>query len=130
MEVTSKRRKSDNHGRYCCVVGCSNRDKRDPFKFFPFPIKSKMQRKAWIGAVNRKNWEPKRYDRICGAHFFEGTVSGDPGNPSYAPSIFPPGHKGHTSPMNERQIERYHRLVNRRTKAFLAEEEGTDQSEF
>ena len=77
------------HGVYCCVVGCHNRKRRDPVKFYPFPTKSAMHRKAWIEAVDRgEDWEPMKYTRICGAHFVGGVTSGHPGHPSYKPTIF------------------------------------------
>ena len=112
-------KKPKSHGTYCCVVGCHNRTRREEMKFFPFPTKSQMQRMAWIKAVTRKDWIPKKYDRICQAHFYGGIMSQDPGHPSYAPTIFP---TNHTSPMSSKLVERYKRAIQRRSQEYSRKE--------
>ena len=67
----------------CCIVNCSNRRvgnlKDMPFYRLPkgrTPIE-KRKRKAWIAAIDRKDWEgwtgsQISHARVCGAHFISG----------------------------------------------------------
>lgn len=38
---------------------------------FSFPSNGKKERREWVIAVRRKNWEPSKTSRICSAHFRE-----------------------------------------------------------
>ena len=39
-------------------------------------------------AITQANWEPLKYDRICGQHFVSGGSLGDPSDIDYVPSVF------------------------------------------
>lgn len=58
--------------RACCVVQCTNRDdskgKEKGLHFFRFP-KDVRKRRAWIRAINRKNFAPNEFSCICSEHF-------------------------------------------------------------
>ncbi|XP_071148569.1 uncharacterized protein [Mytilus edulis] len=75
----------------CVVFQCSNRqstsDKENRCSFFRFP-KDIRKRKAWVIAVNRADWAPNEYSRICSAHFVDGWHSDDPSDMNYRPTIF------------------------------------------
>ncbi|XP_052076157.1 THAP domain-containing protein 5-like [Mytilus californianus] len=75
----------------CVVFKCFNRqstsDKENRCSFFRFP-KDARKRKAWIKAVNRADWAPNEYSRICSAHFVDGWHSDDPSDVNYRPTIF------------------------------------------
>lgn len=83
-------------GRYCSVVGCSNnvyRDKPRGIAFFSFP-KVPNQRALWISRLNRVDWSPNKYSRVCSDHFPDGKWNAHPLHPSYAPSLFPSENRG------------------------------------
>ncbi|CAG2189626.1 unnamed protein product [Mytilus edulis] len=75
----------------CVVFQCSNRqstsDKENRCSFFRFP-KDVRKRKAWVIAVNRADWAPNEYSRICSAHFVDGWHSDDPSDINYRPTLF------------------------------------------
>uniref|UniRef100_A0A1A8PLH0 Si:dkey-56d12.4 n=3 Tax=Nothobranchius TaxID=28779 RepID=A0A1A8PLH0_9TELE len=72
----------------CCVAtGCSNRSNRKDLSFYRFP-KDLERRTLWISAVNRGQWEPTEYSRLCSQHFISGEKSNDPQSPDYVPSLF------------------------------------------
>lgn len=77
--------------RACCVVQCTNRDdlkgKEKGLHFFRFP-KDVRKRRAWIRAINRKNFAPNEFSCICSEHFEFGWHSDDPDDANYAPTIF------------------------------------------
>lgn len=77
--------------RACCVVQCTNRDdtkgKEKGLHFFRFP-KDVRKRRAWIRAINRKNFAPNEHSCICSEHFESGWHSDDPDDANYAPTIF------------------------------------------
>ncbi|XP_058801535.1 uncharacterized protein LOC131670163 [Phymastichus coffea] len=99
MELQSKNSFVDNNRsmRICCVVGCSNSEKKNPeLSFYSFPGRNyEVERKQkWIAAVRRlsegnKLWQPTANSRICSAHFDGGCKSDDPRKVSYIPTIFP-----------------------------------------
>ena len=33
---------------------------------------STKRQHEWIAKINRKNWKPKKYSRVCSLHFFDG----------------------------------------------------------
>ena len=81
-------------GAYCCVIGCHRSTVRDKGKvsFFNFPTKNQEKRQLWIRAVNRSNWEPKKWTKICSDHFVGGRHREERDHPDYKPSIFPNSH--------------------------------------
>ncbi|XP_052697412.1 uncharacterized protein LOC128175656 [Crassostrea angulata] len=52
-----------------------------------FP-KDVRKRRAWIRAINRKNFAPNEFSCICSEHFEFGWHSDDPDDTNYAPTIF------------------------------------------
>ena len=59
----------------CCAFGCTNRKTKDSQKqFFRIPA-DPDQRQRWIAAINRDNWSPTEYSRLCSDHFIEGNLS-------------------------------------------------------
>jgi len=60
----------------CIIVGCTSRWSKDGnLSWHRVPAASNTQRRnKWISAINRKNWEPRDNDRVCGKHFLSGTV--------------------------------------------------------
>ncbi|XP_037522080.1 uncharacterized protein LOC119399335 isoform X1 [Rhipicephalus sanguineus] len=90
-------RKRKFTGRYCCVVGCHNVERRDAPTFYRFPGKwyERERRRAWTEAVRRVNpdgtpWEPRENTRICSEHFVGKRKSDIIHHPAYIPTIFPP----------------------------------------
>jgi hypothetical protein len=82
----------------CVVVGCTMRaNKRVQslgVRFFRIPIKNKknsLKRTLWINAINRKNWKPATWERVCSRHFHSGKPSNDPDNVDYRPTRFMKG---------------------------------------
>ncbi|XP_051803372.1 uncharacterized protein LOC127533698 [Acanthochromis polyacanthus] len=72
----------------CCAVGCTNRQGcKQNLSFYRIPL-DKDRRRRWIATINRKNWQPSKYSRICSEHFVQGKKSEDPLSPDYVPSIF------------------------------------------
>ena len=55
----------------CSAYNCENRQGPNGLSFHRFP-KDPELRKRWISAVNRKDWQPSKYSRICSAHFVGG----------------------------------------------------------
>lgn len=56
-------------------------------KLYRFP-KDVRKRRAWIRAINRKNFAPNEFSCICSEHFEFGWHSDDPDDANYAPTIF------------------------------------------
>ncbi|KAJ8307802.1 hypothetical protein KUTeg_014647 [Tegillarca granosa] len=75
----------------CSVYGCSNRAnnaaKEKGIKFFKFP-KTGHKRRAWIKALNRKNWTPNKNSYVCSSHFVDGWHAYDREEQDYAPTVF------------------------------------------
>ena len=72
----------------CCAVDCSRvYTKRSGVSFHLFPA-DPDQRRHWIAAVCRKNWELNEYTWLCSQHFVTGKKSDDPLAPNYIASIF------------------------------------------
>uniref|UniRef100_A0A8C6S5E0 THAP-type domain-containing protein n=1 Tax=Neogobius melanostomus TaxID=47308 RepID=A0A8C6S5E0_9GOBI len=72
----------------CCAVGCVNRQGCKPnVSFYHIPA-DQDRRRRWIAAINRKDWQPSKYSRICSEHFLQGKKSQDPLSPDYVPSVF------------------------------------------
>ena len=99
-------------GDYCCVVGCHRETVRDKGKvnFFNFPTRNQEKRRLWIKAVNRSNWEPKRWTRICSDHFVGERHREERNHPDYQPSIFP---TAHVRPNSESDLQRHERARKR-----------------
>lgn len=63
----------------CCATGCENRKlkKNDSvssegnISFYRFPA-DKDRKNLWITAVNRKDFHPTEYTRLCSQHFISG----------------------------------------------------------
>lgn len=73
-------RKRKFTGRYCCVVGCHNVERRDAPTFYRFPGK----------CPDGTPWEPRENTRICSEHFVGKRKSDIIHHPAYIPTIFPP----------------------------------------
>jgi len=79
----------------CCVDGCVTR--RPPkgsgtgISMFRIPV-SVRQRRAWVTAIARKNWQPKTWERVCNRHFVSGWPSDDPKDVDYRPTLLMKGH--------------------------------------
>ena len=56
----------------CCAIGCTNRwSKVCSVKFYRIPLASD-RRSMWVTAIQRKQWTPNDYTRICSDHFCTG----------------------------------------------------------
>ncbi|XP_056135061.1 peroxynitrite isomerase THAP4-like [Lampris incognitus] len=72
----------------CCHVQCAIRQGCKPnLAFYRVPFDAD-RRWRWIAAINRKDWQPSKYSRICNEHFLRGKKSDDPLSPDYVPSVF------------------------------------------
>ncbi|XP_022345962.2 uncharacterized protein LOC111138337 [Crassostrea virginica] len=75
----------------CVIYQCSNRQGENArskgISFFRFP-KDNKKRKAWIRAINRDDWVPSEYSRVCSEHFVGGWHSEDVEDENYRPTIF------------------------------------------
>ena len=49
----------------CCVPLCKNRSGH----IFPWSDPSRV--KAWVNAIKRDKWQPKRHSVVCKSHFDE-----------------------------------------------------------
>lgn len=56
--------------KYCDFITLEN----IYLSFFSFPDDPKL-RALWIKAMNRKNWIPKSYSKICSAHFLDSDLN-------------------------------------------------------
>ncbi|XP_053396774.1 uncharacterized protein LOC123551209 isoform X2 [Mercenaria mercenaria] len=92
----------------CVVVGCRNRwEKGSKISWHRFPNeKNPVRREQWLSAINRKNWNPTRQDRVCGKHFVSGSASQIPGDPDYAPSLYL-GNPTHRSSTPDVKLDRF-----------------------
>ena len=78
------------HGMSSYIFGCSSRFYKEcGLLFYRFPSDI-GQRNQWAAAINRKNWEPTEYSRICSSHFVGGQKSNDPTSHAHVPSLFRP----------------------------------------
>uniref|UniRef100_A0A8W8IAC1 THAP-type domain-containing protein n=1 Tax=Magallana gigas TaxID=29159 RepID=A0A8W8IAC1_MAGGI len=75
----------------CVVFKCSNRQgskaKEKDVSFFRFP-KDRKKRLAWIRAINRDDWTPNEYSRVCSEHFVDSRHSDDPTDINYRTTLF------------------------------------------
>ncbi|XP_048737564.2 uncharacterized protein LOC125652413 [Ostrea edulis] len=75
----------------CVVFKCSNRQgskaKEKGVSFFRFP-KDRRKRAAWIKTINRNNWAPNEYSRVCSELFVDSWHSDDPTDINYRPTLF------------------------------------------
>ncbi|XP_056012615.1 peroxynitrite isomerase THAP4-like, partial [Ostrea edulis] len=55
--------------------------------FFRFP-KDRKKRSAWVRAINRDDWTPNEYSRVCSEHFVGSWYSDDPADENYRPTLF------------------------------------------
>ncbi len=104
--VAKKRIRGETYqtGSYCCVPGCTNRSGRDKknglkriYYGLPNAVKYPKQRKAWINAIPRTDWDPNKPSvKICSDHFVGNKKSTDSTMPGYVPSIWP--HKQDSTP--------------------------------
>ena len=57
---------------YCCAPGCSNSQQTGKnVSFYRIPTDLERRRR-WIAAINRKDWQPSVYQRLCSDHFVGG----------------------------------------------------------
>ncbi|XP_062401089.1 uncharacterized protein LOC134092302 [Sardina pilchardus] len=105
---------------YCCAPGCSNNQHtREDISFYRIP-RDADRRRRWIAAINRKDWEPSTYQRLCSDHFVGGKKSNNPLSPDYVPSVF----KYLTSPQKRRvgaSLEKFHQRQDLKRKKREAE---------
>ncbi|CAH1286851.1 unnamed protein product [Chrysodeixis includens] len=57
----------------CCVLSCKNYSDRryeamDDITFHLFPSEDNL-RQQWITKINRQDWSPTKYSKICSCHF-------------------------------------------------------------
>lgn len=75
----------------CVVFKCSNRQeskaKEKDVSFFRFP-KDRKKRLAWIRAINRDDWNPNEYSRVCSEHVVDSWHRDDPTDINYRPTLF------------------------------------------
>jgi len=78
----------------CCVIGCTVRrnseSRKAGIRLFRIPL-SCRKRAAWIRAICRKHWEPKKWERVCSKHFLSGEPSDSPDDVDYRPTLFMKG---------------------------------------
>ena len=87
----------------CCAIGCTNRyEAGNRVSFYRIPSEAKYPelRQAWLKAIRRKNWEPKKLEWICSEHFIGGKRSHDELSPAYVPQVF-----CHTRSPRERKLQ-------------------------
>ena len=91
----------------CCAVNCTNHFKKGSgIKFYIIPANDD-KRRTWVRAIFRANWEPSKYDRLCGEHFVSGGPSDDPSDIDYVPSVFKDGkRRSQCRPINRDREER------------------------
>jgi len=110
----------------CCVVGCTLRrgeaSRREGLHFFAFPS-NRLKRAAWQRAVNRKNWKPQGWERICSRHFVDNCHSDDPSDVNYRPTLFMGKPKPSTSDMPGR-FERQHRREVVKVSEYFCQQKG------
>ncbi|KAL2091908.1 hypothetical protein ACEWY4_011706 [Coilia grayii] len=51
----------------CVAFKCSNRSSNA--KFFRFPFRDHYRLQQWVQNINRKDWAPNKYSRLCSYHF-------------------------------------------------------------
>ena len=57
---------------YCCAPGCSNHQQtRQDLSIYRIPSEPDRRRR-WSAAINRKDWKPSAYQRLCSDHFIGG----------------------------------------------------------
>ena len=71
----------------CVVFRCSNRQneaaKEKGISFFVRFSKESRKRRAWVKAINRADWVPNQFIRVCSCHFQD-----DPSVGNYRPTLF------------------------------------------
>ncbi|KAJ8308985.1 hypothetical protein KUTeg_013859, partial [Tegillarca granosa] len=94
----------------CCVYKCNNQynaaAKVKGVSFFRFP-KDQRKRRAWIKAINRRDWLPNDHSWICSEHFIDGWHGEEPTDNNYAPTIF--AYKSATPSASQIERESRHR---------------------
>ena len=66
--------------RACSAFGCTNRDTKElliqakGIKFYRIPV-AKEKRRRWLGAINRRDFNPPPNACICSVHFVGGKES-------------------------------------------------------
>lgn len=104
--------RSNNMVIQCVVYQCTNRQgeraRDNGVSFFRFPKDSK-KRKAWVRAINRDEWVPTEFSRVCSEHFTGGWHSDDADDENYRPTIF----KYKQKPRSDTDIAREERKCRR-----------------
>ncbi|XP_065324128.1 THAP domain-containing protein 1-like isoform X3 [Gordionus sp. m RMFG-2023] len=54
---------------FCCAISCNSKSSNDRKSFHRFPLKNHILLSKWLKAINRKNFNPTKYSKICGDHF-------------------------------------------------------------
>lgn len=89
--------------------------------FFRFPKDSK-KRKAWVRAINRDEWVPTEFSRVCSEHFTGGWHSDDADDENYRPTIF----KYKQKPRSDTDTAREERKCRRNLQQEINETEEKD----
>ena len=72
---------------FCSVPGCSNSSNNSHVSFHCFPLKNSALLKRWVHNIQRKDFIPKGYSRVCGKHFTRDSFVKD--RSVYCPSLEP-----------------------------------------
>lgn len=113
----------------CVVFKCSNRQgskaKEKDASFFRF-TKDRKKRLAWIRAINRDDWTPNEYSRVCFEHFVDSRHSDDPTDINYRPTLF--AYKSQQP--SESQTARNERLSKRNSLQVISKKEANTKLNF
>lgn len=112
----------------CVVVGCAmrkdERAKASKLGFFRIP-KEQKKRRLWIAAINRKNWKPADWERVCGRHFVSGRSSSDRNNVDYCPTLYMKGIMNDTAAVTDNEHSeigsRQLRAMKRNERSFVSD---------
>jgi hypothetical protein len=75
---------------YNCAMKYDQRAKVLGIHFYRIPM-NENKRRQWIRAINRANWKPSSWERVCGRHFVSGRPSDDPNSVDYCPTKYMKG---------------------------------------
>ena len=112
----------------CAVVGCTlrccARTRLLGINFYSIPSENIHKRRQWLTAINRKNWKPTKWQKVCGRHFVCGKPSNDPDDVDYRPTKYLKGGDFAVIPAThkQRQFEQTSQTSGRRKRALRRQE--------